>query len=174
MIHLETERLILRNYTADDAAVVHEYFSHEEVARYEDFHPMTMAHVEKMVAEWADMDNRMLAVLKSSGEVLGSVGYWIDEDGDYSIDYDFNPRFWRKGYATEAAREVVRHLVEDKGVREIYGDCDARNAASAKVMDKLGFEFLFKDENGSYKDDADGNPIVITVNVYKLTVKEPQ
>ena len=48
--------------------------------------------------------------------MLGSVGYWIDEDGDYSIDYDFNPKFWNKGYATETAREVVRYLKYNKGV----------------------------------------------------------
>ena len=112
MIKLETERLILRNYTTDDISAVHEYFSNEEVARYEDFEPMTVAEVEEEISTWMNMDNRMLAVLKSSNEVIGSVGYWIDEDGDYSIDYDFNPRFWNKGFATEATKEVVRHLIE--------------------------------------------------------------
>jgi RimJ/RimL family protein N-acetyltransferase len=110
----------------------------------------------------------MLVVLKSTHEVIGSVGYWIDEDGDYSIDYDFNPKFWNKGYATEAAREVVRYLKDDKGVKEIYGDCDARNTASSRVLERLGFQMLFTDENASYKNDKDGNPIRITVNVYKL------
>ena len=40
------------------------------------------------------MDNRMAVVLKETGELIGSVGYWDDEeDGEteYSIDFDFNP-----------------------------------------------------------------------------------
>ncbi len=37
MILFETERLILRNYAMGDVPAVHEYFSNEEVSRYEDF-----------------------------------------------------------------------------------------------------------------------------------------
>ena len=153
MIQLETERLVLRNYTMEDVASVYEYFSNEDVTRYEDFNPMTIEEVEEELSEWINMDNRMLVVLKSTHEVLGSVGYWIDEDGDYSIDYDFNPKFWNKGYATEAAREVVRYLKDNKGVKVIYGDCDARNTASAR-------------------DYKDGNLIKITMNVYKFDFNE--
>ena len=80
MIKLETERLILRNYTMDDVPAVHEYFSSEEVSRYEDFWPQTMEEVAEDLSEWKDMDNRMAVVLKETGEVIGSVGYWVDED----------------------------------------------------------------------------------------------
>lgn len=170
MITLETERLILRNYTMDDAPTVHEYFSSEDVARYEDFYPMTIEEVKEELTQWKDMDNRMVVQLKENGELIGSVGYWVDDDGDYSIDYDFNPKFWHKGYATEAAKEVVRHLTKDLHVKEIYGDCDERNTASANLLERLGFNEIYKDKNGSYKEDVDGNPIIITVNVYKLTV----
>ena len=82
MIQLQTERLILRNYTMEDVPAVYEYFSNEEVARYEDFYPMTMEEVEGELSDWSNMDNRMLAVLKHTGEVVGSVGYWVDEDGN--------------------------------------------------------------------------------------------
>ena len=102
MIHFETERLILRNYTMDDVPAVHEYFSSEEVSRYEDFWPQTVEEVAEGLSEWKDMDNRMAVVLKETGELIGSAGYWDDEedeDGEteYSIDFDFNPRFWHKG-----------------------------------------------------------------------------
>lgn len=169
MIRLETERLILRNYTLDDVPAVHDYFSNEDVARYEDFYPMTLEEVTEIINEWKDMDNRMTVQLKESGELIGSVGYWIDDNGKYSIDYDFNPRFQNKGYATEAAREIVRHLVKDLSVTDIYGDCDERNVASASLLLRLGFKKVYTNTNASYKNDADGNPIVITADVYKFT-----
>lgn len=130
---------------------------------------MTVGEVTEMLSEWKDLDNRMAIVLKETGELIGSVGYWIDEDGEvpeYSIDYDFNPRFWHRGYALEAAREVVRHLTEDLGVKEIYGDCDERNLASARLMEKLGFARI-KTVDWAYKEDADGKPIMVRATVYK-------
>ena len=92
MIKLETERLILRNYQLDDIEEVYDYFSNEEVARYEAFDPMTKEEVTELVTDWAGMDNRLVVVRKDIVKVIWSVGYWIDEDDDYSIDYDFNPK----------------------------------------------------------------------------------
>ena len=172
MIFFETERLILRNYTMDDMPAVHEYFSNEEVSRYEDFWPQTMEDVTEGLSEWKDMDNRMAVVLKETGKLIGSVGYWVDEeDGEteYSIDFDFNPRFWHRGYAFEAAKEVVRHLTDDLHVKDIWGDCDERNTASSRLLERLGFQ-LIETVDDAYKEDPDGNPIMIKSRVYKLTV----
>ena len=172
MISFETERLILRNYTMDDVPAVHEYFSSEEVSRYEDFWPQTIEEVAEDLSDWKDKDNRMAVVLKETGELIGSVGYWVDEeDGEteYSIDFDFNPRFWHKGYALEASKEVVRHLTEDLRVKEICGDCDERNTASSNLLERLGFQ-LIEIVDDACKEDADGNPIMIRSKEYKLTV----
>ena len=51
MIQLETERLIIRNYRDTDLKDVYEYFSNEEVARYEDFDPMTVEDVNDEISE---------------------------------------------------------------------------------------------------------------------------
>lgn len=169
MIYLQTDRLILRNYTMDDVSAVHEYFSNEEVARYEDLWPMMMDEVAEMLLEWKDMDNWMAVVCKETCELIGSAGYWVDEgEAEYSIDYDFNPRFWHRGYALEAAGEVVRHLTEDLRVKELWGDCDAENLASAKLLELLGFAPV-RTVEGSYKEEADGKPIMISIRVYKRT-----
>ncbi len=107
MLQLETDRLILRNYKESDLCGLKEYFGREEVAKYEDFYPMTEEEIKEQTAEWKDMDNRLVAELKTERRIIGSVGYWIDEDGDYSIDFDFNPNYGKKGYAYEAARELI-------------------------------------------------------------------
>lgn len=168
MIRLETERLILRNYREEDIPVVYEYFSNIEVARYEDFAPMSMDEVRKITEEWIPLDNRLVAVRKEDMQLIGSVGYWVEEDGTHSIDYDFNPEFSERGYATEAAREVVRYLFEEKNIKVLYGDCDTRNERSYKLLERLGFQRIKQLENQSYKNDADGNPIIISTYLYKL------
>lgn len=163
MIRLETDRLILRNYIPEDVPAVHKYFSNEEVSRCEDFWPMSVEDVTEMLSDWKDMDNRMAVILKETSELIGSAGYRIDdekEEPEYSIDHDFNPRFWHKGSATEAAKAVVEHLIAVLHAKEIFGDCDERNLASAGLMKRLGFQ-LIGTEDSSCKDDAEGNPIMV-------------
>lgn len=166
MIRLETERLILRNYQLTDIEDVYEYFSKEEVARYEDFDPMSMEEVTEEVTEWVDMDNRLVAVLKETNKVIGSVGYWVDEDEDYSIDFDFKPVYGKKGYATEASLKLLEYLFTEKKIPKIFSDCDVRNENSYKLMERLGFKRIKQIDDESYKDDSQGNPIKISIYLY--------
>lgn len=166
MIKLETERLVLRNYKIEDIEEVYSYFSNEEVARYEDFHPMTIEEVTEEVTEWSTMDNRLVAVLKDSDKLIGSVGYWIDENGDYSIDYDFNPKFSKKGYATEATSRLLDYLFINLKIPKIFGDCDIRNVNSYRLLERLGFDRVEQINNESYKNDKNGNPILIDIYLY--------
>ena len=166
MVKLETERLILRNYQKEDMEQVHKYFSNEDVARYEDFYPMSIEEVAEMVSEWSSMDNRLVAVLKDTKELIGSVGYWIDEQGEYSIDYDFNPAYGKQGYATEAASKLLQYLFDDMKISKIYGDCDVRNSDSYQLLERLGFERIRTSDNESYKADKAGNPILISTYLY--------
>lgn len=171
MVFLETERLILRNYKESDFSDVKKYFSNEEVSRYEDFYPMSDNEVRSIISEWKEMDNRLVVELKSSNRVVGSIGYWIDEEGHYCIDYDFNPEYGKKGYATEAGKKLVQYLFETTDITAIYGDCDIRNISSWKLMERLGFQRVQQLDNQSYKNDADGNPILICIYLYKLERK---
>ncbi len=168
MILIETDRLLLRNYQVSDLDDILQYFSDEEVSKYEDFYPMSEEQVRSMITEWKDMDNRLVAELKSSQAVIGSVGYWIDEEGHYCIDYDFNPKFCKKGYATEAGNALVLYLFETVGVNAIYGDCDVRNESSWKLLERMGFQRIRQLDNQSYKNDENGNPIFIRTFLYEL------
>lgn len=168
MLKLETNRLVLRNYKTEDLSDVLAYFSAEEVSRYEDFYPMSKEQVKEIIDEWKDMDNRLVVQLKATAAVIGSIGYWIDDEGHYCIDYDFNPEYGRKGYATEAGKELVRYLFETIGVDAIYGDCDVRNKSSWKLLERLGFRRIEKLDEQSYKNDRDGHPILISTYLYGL------
>ena len=97
MMKIETDRLLLRNYKESDFEDIFKYFSDEEVSRFEDFYPMSEEQVRDIIAEWKNMENRLVAALKSEQIVIGSVGYWIDDEGHYCIDYDFNPEYCGQG-----------------------------------------------------------------------------
>ena len=47
---------------------------------------------------------------------------------------------WGKGYATEAATEVIRYGFEGCGLRRIFAGCFARNVASGRVLQKVGMQ----------------------------------
>lgn len=168
MITIETDRLLLRNYTVTDFEDIIKYFSNEEVSKFEDFYPMSEEQVRNIIMGWQDMDNRLVAELKSKGNVIGSVGYWIDDEGHYCIDYDFNPDYCGQGYATEACNALVRYLFESVGIRAIYGDCDVKNVLSWRLLERLGFQRIRKLDNQSYKNDKSGNPILISTFLYEL------
>ncbi len=171
MIKLETERLILRNYRDEDIHDLYEFLSHEEVARYEVFHPMSIVDVKDMLDDWKTMDNRLVVELKAERKTIGCIGYFSDEDYDYSMDFDFNPAYGKRGYATEAGEKLLNHIFTSTGVTKIYGDCDIRNEDSWRLLERLGFMRIRIVEDVSYKNDFDGQPIKIDVYLY---VKYPQ
>lgn len=171
MIRLETERLILRNYMPEDFNDIFAYFSNEDVAKFEDFYPMTKQEVQGLIDEWKDKDSRLVVELKGQNTVIGSIGYFIDEDNDYSIDFDFNPLYGKQGYATEAGKELLRYLFDALGVCKVFGDCDIQNEDSWRLLERLGFNRILKIDNESYKDDAEGKPILISIYLYCLEKK---
>ena len=168
MITIETSRLLLRNYRVTDFEDIIKYFSDEEVSKFEDFYPMSGEQVKNIITEWQDMDNRLVAELKSKQNVIGSIGYWIDDEGHYCMDYDFNPEYCGQGYATEAGNALIRYLFESVGISTIYGDCDVRNISSWKLLERLGFNRIRRLDNQSYKNDKNGNPILISTFLYEL------
>lgn len=168
MIYLETERLILRNYKPDDFEDIYAYFSNDEVAKYEDFYPMSEEEVKELIDEWKDKDSRMVVELKNQNTVIGSIGYFIDDDGDYSMDFDFHPNYGKQGYATEAGEMLLNYLFGTLHVEKVFGDCDIRNVNSWRLLERLGFKKISQMDNESYKDDADGNPILISIYLYSI------
>lgn len=168
MICLETERLILRNYRIEDFHDIYDYFSNEEVARYEDFYPMSESEVKELINEWQNKDSRLVVELKDKHVVIGSIGYFVDEDDDYSMDFDFNPAYGKMGYATEAGKKLLEHLFNTVNVERVYADCDIHNNNSWKLLERLGFKRIKQIDGESYKEDMEGNPIIISIYLYKI------
>lgn len=143
---LETERLILRPITVEDANAVYEWASDERVARYMVYprHENIETTLEwlKTIDHTNDNDYDFGFVEKESGKLIGSGGiYWEEKRAQWRLGYNFRFDRWNQGYGTEAAREMVRFAKEELNVEKI-GSCHAvENPYSGKVMMNCGLVF---------------------------------
>ncbi|GGZ14740.1 N-acetyltransferase [Streptomyces inusitatus] len=143
---IETARLTLRPFSLDDEADMLEFESRPDVARYLYNEPRTPENNAKELAArttqtvlLAEKDALTLAV-DLDGKVIGYVLLvWLSEENRQGeFGFVFNPEFQGRGYATEAAAEMLRIGFEKLGLHRIIGRCDVRNTGSARVMERLG------------------------------------
>jgi len=147
---LRTARLTLRPYRAGDLSAVYDIQSRPEVTRYLLFDVRTLGQVRTALEERIragapdhDGDRLILAlavVLAETEAVIGDVVlFWQSrEHRQGELGYMFHPDYGGQGYATEAARAMLRLGFENYGLHRIVGRVDARNAPSARVLERLG------------------------------------
>ena len=145
---LETERLTLRPFVEDDFEAMHAMRSSPEVARYLYQGPSTPEQTNdrltRLIANkaWEQEDDwfSAAAVERASGITVGDMAFhWVSEaDRTAEIGFVFDPRHQGQGLATEASRALVDWAFVTAGMHRVIGRLDARNAASARVLEKLG------------------------------------
>lgn len=145
---LRTERLDLRPHLESDLEVFHAIRSDPEVARYLYEDALTPAQSrEKLAArlgvrELAAENDWLAAVIveRASGAVVGDVALNLRsiEHRTGEIGFIVHPAHQGRGYATEAARTLLDWGFRDFGFHRVIGRTEARNAASARVLERLG------------------------------------
>lgn len=144
---LETERLVLRPLSAADVNALHSVSNEPLVRRYLwDDQPVSRARIEKLVAQSGRMfyeEGLGLFGVRLQGDdrLVGFCGFLrLEGMEEPEIAYELVPGLWGGGLATEAARECVRYAFEVVGLERVIAGTDAPNAASLRVMEKLGME----------------------------------
>jgi len=144
---LQTDRLILRDFVAGDWRAAHTYAADPEVVRYMEWGPndeaMSRAFIERVVAlQRAEprRDFELAITLRADDELIGGCGFHISDPQNRAgwLGYILARQHWGQGYATEAARALLRFGFEHFGLHRIWATCDPRNAASAHVLEKIG------------------------------------
>lgn len=143
---LETQRLILRPFRADDGeSCLRNWAADPEIYRHISQQPRTPQDVAQWLSTapqaYAAPDTYYWAmVLPSSGEVIGEI--FVDDFSSRNrwceLDWKVGRAYWGEGYAPEAAREVIRYLVDEVGFHRVQAKCCVENTASQRVMQKVG------------------------------------
>jgi [ribosomal protein S5]-alanine N-acetyltransferase len=141
---LRTQRLTLRPLASDDAPAVQELAGAYEIAlnTLHVPHPYPDGAAEAWIAthEAAFETDQTIHFAIDDGQLAGAIGLMTKDVGIAELGYWIGLPFWRRGYATEAAAEVIRYGFEDRGLQRIYATHYPRNPASGRVMQKAGMQ----------------------------------
>ncbi len=149
-IHIETDRLLMRDlmdedvhglFAMDSDAEVHKYLGNKPIAsiaeaqKYIDL--IKQQYVENGIGRWA-------VVEKESGNFIGWSGFKYNTEvlngrtNYYDIGYRLIKKYWGKGYATETAVASLHHGFAALNYDEIVGIADVANTASNIILKKIG------------------------------------
>jgi ribosomal-protein-alanine N-acetyltransferase len=150
-MNINTERLLLREYTSEDFPLFRSVYSDEEIMRYAlaDAYKSENAisnYFQKVLSDYAKTENRhayeFAVIEKSSGEYLGSADIDVEIQNQYGgfgeIGYFLLTPHWGKGYATEIAAALVRFCFHELKFHKVCASCNALNTGSENVMKKIG------------------------------------
>ncbi len=146
---LETDRLILRHITKDDAGFIIKLMNEPSfIQNIGDKKVSTKEDACRYILDGpVDSYERFgfglyLVELKNAGTAIGICGLIKRENlTDTDIGFAFLPEFRSKGYAYESASAVLRYAKEACGLNRILGITSPDNTASIAVLEKLGLKF---------------------------------
>lgn len=175
-MYFETERLILRRFTADDWQDLYEYLSDENVVRYEPYDVYTEEQCKKEAEERAGLDCFWAVCLKGSGKLIGNVFFQQQEPKEFmcwEIGYVFNPRYSGHGYATESCKALMGYAFQELNALRIVAMCNPENPASWRLLERLGLRreghFI---KNIFFKYNVRGEPVWTDTYAYAQLAEE--
>lgn len=151
---LETDRLIVRELSTDDWPAMETMMLDPRITRFMHLQTWETPEGRRAWFEWtvANQTERVggnynwAFVTKDTKDLVGWIGIGDSDrkelEGDRSVGFMVDPRFWRQGFMTEALTAVLDHEFNVLGVSRVIATCEVENVASARVMEKAGMQFL--------------------------------
>ena len=147
-----TERVVARPFRPGDVPYAHPVFADPEVMRFAAGTPDTDIEssrarlaryvdlqTERGFSKWALWD-------RDSGAYLGDAGLTVlAETREVELGYRLGRAHWGRGLATEVATAWLAHALGPLGLPRVIGFADERNAASIRVLQKIGMTFARRD-----------------------------
>ena len=148
-VYLETERVLLRRFTAADADLLVDLDSDPAVMRFlnggmptpgevieHDTLPRFLGYYER-----GDKYGCWAAIEKATGDFLGWFSFWPRDGGsedEAALGYRLRQAAWGQGYGTEVSRALIRKGFTELGVQRVVARALTANHASRRVMEKAG------------------------------------
>lgn len=146
-IVFETPRLILRQFTEDDAPLIFELNSDREVIKY--LHEPVLNNEEEarriitgtIIPQYKNNLGRWATYTKNNMEFIGWCGLkYRPELDEIDLGYRFKRSSWGNGFATEAAMHTLHYGFNNLKLHIITGRAHIENTASIKVLEKIGLQ----------------------------------
>lgn len=171
---LETERLLLRRFSAEDSQALFSIYKDKEVNAYLPWFPLeTLEEARKLLQEkylkyyQKPQGYRYAICLKPDHVPIGYVHVSMEDSHDFG--YGLCKAFWHQGIVTEAGNRVIKQLKED-GIPYVTATHDVNNIRSGNVMKRLGMTYQY-----SYEELWQPKNKLVTFRMYQLNlnIKEP-
>ena len=146
-VKIETDRLLIRPVTVNDAEAIFKWASDPDVTKYMIYgtHP-SVEHTRQWLEtlDINDEDSYDLGfVYKETGELVGMGGIvYRKEDDNWVVGYNLRKDYWGRGLVPEAINAIIDHVRKKREVKSIVGQFADENVKSKRVMEKLGMQFL--------------------------------
>jgi [ribosomal protein S5]-alanine N-acetyltransferase len=168
---LETERLLYREITEGDAEKIFSILSFDEVTRHYGQESLTninqaiefIRHFQKKYDEKSGI--RWGIERKDTRQLIGTIGFHalVSKHKRAEIGYEIHPDHWRKGFASEAVSKMLFYGFKDLGLSRIGAVVFTENAASNKLLTKMGFEQEGILRNYIYQNGSSYDTIVYSI-----------
>lgn len=166
---IETDRLLIRRFTVDDAEAYWPLVSNPDVLRYTGEQAVPSIEAVRDLLETHPLRDyrlygygRMACIDKDSGQLIGFSGLkYLDDMDETDVGYRFIPEAWGKGYATESAVAIMACQAAEFSLRRIIGLVEPANTGSVSVLKKLGLTFERRLTDPAH-DDLDLYAVALT------------
>ena len=141
---LETERLILRKFSIDDAKMMYENWATdiETVKHLEwDIHTNleeTKEYLQNVVSKYEKGKLNWAIEEKETKQVIGNISVFNVDlvNNTCEVGYAIGSRWHGKGYGTETLKTILEYLKNEKGFYMVCSNCSSENPASRRIMEK--------------------------------------
>jgi RimJ/RimL family protein N-acetyltransferase len=139
----------MRPFADEDLEVYSQIVADPEVMRYIGkgqalSYDEAKLRIERMLSSFRDNGFGMFAVIdRKSRRLIGRCGLqYLDNSPEIELGYLFEQDAWGKGYATESAKEVLRHGFQDLEMERIVAVTYPENTPSRRVLEKIGLKYI--------------------------------
>ncbi|QDQ01904.1 GNAT family N-acetyltransferase [Lysinibacillus fusiformis] len=136
---VKSQRLAIREFELHDWQAVYEYTSNMNVMKYIPEGVFSEEDAKTFVSTNMDEAKNFPVVLIDENFLIGHIVFhqYFGEH-TYEIGWVFNPKYYNKGYASEAAQAILNYGFKDMQLHRIIATCQPQNIPSYKVMEKIG------------------------------------
>ena len=172
---IKTERLVMRPLSTDDLDSVHTYASDYENTKFmvwlpNDTKEETAQFLSGVAKEWKkESPSCFEFAITLDGVQIGAISCSLNEERDEAeFGWIINKRYWKKGYAAEAAFAIKDFAINELNVKRLTANCDYRNSDSYRLMEKIGLKLESDSGTRTYHKSGE----TAKEFVYSLTVDQ--